>query len=64
MRITLATEKLVVEGRSFAGFPLLIDAGKPVEPAQTFLWDCCPRWDRDDFRVGLLVGTGTALALN
>src|ERR1700722_105528 len=39
MRIALATEKLVVQGRSFAGFPLLIEAGKPVEPAQSFLWE-------------------------
>ena len=39
MRLVLATEKLVVQGRSFAGFPLLISAGKPVEPAQTFLWE-------------------------
>lgn len=39
MRLVLATDKLVVQGRSFAGFPLLIAAGKPVEPAQTFLWD-------------------------
>jgi integrase/recombinase XerD len=43
MRLVLATEKLVVQGRSFAGFPLLISAGKPVEPAQTFLWELLTR---------------------
>ena len=40
MRLIMATEDLVVEGRSFAGFPLLIaDDGWPLEPAQSFLWD-------------------------
>lgn len=39
MRLLLATDKLVVQGRTFEGFPLLISGGKPVEPAQTFLWD-------------------------
>lgn len=39
MRLVLATDKLFVQGRSFAGFPLLIANGKPVEPAQTFLWE-------------------------
>lgn len=40
MRLALATEDLVIEGRSFAGFPLLIaDDGWPLEPAQSFLWD-------------------------
>lgn len=40
MRLVLATEDLVVEGRSLAGFPLLIgDDGWPLEPAQSFLWD-------------------------
>lgn len=40
MRLVLATEDLVVEGRSFAGFPLLVaDDGWPLEPAQSFLWD-------------------------
>ena len=38
MRLVLATDKLVVQGRSFAGFPLLVSAGRAVEPAQTFLW--------------------------
>lgn len=40
MRLVLATEDFVVEGRSFVGFPLLIsDDGWPLEPAQSFLWD-------------------------
>lgn len=40
MRLALATEDLVFEGRSFVGFPLLIaDDGWPCEPAQSFLWD-------------------------
>lgn len=40
MRLSLATEDLVVEGRSFAGFPLIIaDDGWPLEPAQSFLWE-------------------------
>jgi integrase len=40
VRLVLATDDLVIEGRSFAGFPLLIgDDGWPVEPAQSFLWD-------------------------
>ena len=35
----MATADLVVEGRSFAGFPLLLDNdGWPFEPAQSFLW--------------------------
>ena len=39
MRFLLANEKLVVAGRSFAGFPLLLDDdSKTMEPAQTFLW--------------------------
>lgn len=39
MRLVLATTDLTVEGRSFAGFPLLIDDdGWPLEPAQSFLW--------------------------
>lgn len=40
MRLVLATEDLVVEGRSFAGFPILIaNDGWPLEPAQSFLWE-------------------------
>ena len=36
----MATPDLVIEGRSFAGFPILIGSdGWPVEPAQSFLWD-------------------------
>lgn len=39
MRLVFATKDLVVAGRSFEGFPLLIGAdGWPVEPAQSFLW--------------------------
>ena len=35
----MATADFAVEGRSFAGFPLLIDDdGWPLEPAQSFLW--------------------------
>jgi len=35
----MATADLMVEGRSFAGFPLLLDNdGWPFEPAQSFLW--------------------------
>jgi integrase len=35
----MATDDMVVEGRSFMGFPLLIDNdGWPLEPAQSFLW--------------------------
>lgn len=47
MRFLLATEKLVVQGRSFAGFPLLLDdGGRSMEPAQTFLWDLLSRAGR------------------
>lgn len=39
MRLVFATKDLVLAGRSFEGFPLLIGAdGWPIEPAQTFLW--------------------------
>lgn len=39
MKLVWATADLVVEGRSFAGFPLLISGdGWPMEPAQSFLW--------------------------
>jgi integrase/recombinase XerD len=35
----MATPDFTVEGRSFAGFPLLLDNdGWPLEPAQSFLW--------------------------
>ena len=40
MRLVLADEHLVVQGRSFEGLPLLINRdGTAVEPAQTFLWE-------------------------
>lgn len=40
MRLVLADDRCVVQGRSFAGFPLLVNEdGTAVEPAQTFLWD-------------------------
>lgn len=40
MRLVFATEDLAIEGRYFAGFPLLIaDDGWPLEPVQSFLWD-------------------------
>ncbi len=39
MMLVLATDDLVVEGRSFSGFPLLLDSeGWPLEPVQSFLW--------------------------
>ena len=39
MRLVMATDDLVIEGRSFSGFPLLLDSeGWPLEPAQSFLW--------------------------
>lgn len=39
VRLALATSDLVLEGRSFEGFPLLLDHdGWPLEPAQAFLW--------------------------
>lgn len=39
MRLVLATADLVVEGRSFEGFPLLLNSdGWSLEPAQSFLW--------------------------
>ena len=35
----MATADFLVAGRSFAGFPLLLDDdGWPMEPAQSFLW--------------------------
>lgn len=40
MRLVMATADLIVAGRSFAGFPLLLDNdGWPLEPAQSFLWN-------------------------
>lgn len=40
MRFVLANEKLIVSGRSYAGFPLLLDdSGDAIQPAQAFLWD-------------------------
>lgn len=40
MKLLFATADLVREGRSFEGFPLLLDADMlPVEPAQSYLWD-------------------------
>ena len=39
MRLVMATADFLVAGRSFAGFPLLLDDdGWPMEPAQSFLW--------------------------
>ncbi len=40
MRLVLADANLVVQGRTYAGFPLLVGRdGDVVEPAQSFLWD-------------------------
>lgn len=40
MRFLLANEKLVLSGRSYEGFPLLLDdRGDAIQPAQTFLWE-------------------------
>ncbi|MFC5521772.1 tyrosine-type recombinase/integrase [Polaromonas jejuensis] len=40
MRLFLSDENLVVQGRAFKGFPLLVHKdGTAVEPAQSFLWD-------------------------
>ncbi len=40
MRLVFATDDLVRAGRSFKGFPLLLDNDCwPLEPAQTFLWE-------------------------
>lgn len=40
MRYVLATDKLVVAGRCWKGFPLLINiGGDAMQPAQTYLWD-------------------------
>lgn len=51
MRLLFATKDLALAGRSFEGFPLLIASdGRPVEPAQSFLWHA-------------LVGSGEALSL-
>lgn len=36
----LANKKLVVSGRSYEGFPLLLDdRGDAIQPAQTYLWE-------------------------
>lgn len=36
----MATADFMVEGRSFAGFPLLLNSdGWPLKPAQSFLWN-------------------------
>ena len=40
MRFVLADKNLVVQGRTFEGFPLLInDDGDAIQPAQNWLWD-------------------------
>ena len=40
MRFVRADSNLVVAGRIYEGFPLLInDDGDAIEPAQSFLWD-------------------------
>ena len=40
MRLFLSDKNLVVQGRAFVGFPLLVHSdGNAVEPAQSFLWD-------------------------
>ncbi len=40
MRLVFATDDLVRAGRSFKGFPLLLDNDCwPLEPAQAFLWE-------------------------
>ena len=39
MRLVMATDDFLVAGRSFAGFPLLLNEdGWPMEPAHSFLW--------------------------
>ena len=38
MRLVMATKDFMIEGRSFEGFPILLDAdGWPLEPVQSFL---------------------------
>jgi hypothetical protein len=40
VRYVLADANLVVAGRAYEGFPLLIDDdGDAMQPAQTFLWE-------------------------
>lgn len=40
MRLVLADKNLKIQGRSFEGFPLLInDDGEAIQPAQNWLWD-------------------------
>lgn len=47
MRFLLADSNLVVAGRVWAGFPLLVnDEGDAIQPAQTFLWDLLTRSGR------------------
>lgn len=47
MRYILATQELVVAGRVWKGFPLLInDDGDAMQPAQTFLWELLGRAGR------------------
>lgn len=47
MRFVLADSNLVVAGRVYEGFPLLInDDGDAMQPAQTFLWDLLTRAGR------------------
>jgi hypothetical protein len=39
LKLLFATKELVLDGRCFDGFPLLLnDDMTPSEPAQTFLW--------------------------
>ena len=40
MRLFFSDKNLVVQGRTFVGFPLLVNGdGTAIEPAQSFLWD-------------------------
>lgn len=51
MRFLLADENLVVAGRSYPGFPLLLgDDGDAMQPAQTFLWSLLITSGRTDSR--------------
>lgn len=51
MRFLLATERLVVGGRCYAGFPLLLDDQcRAMQPAQSFLWWLLGRGGRTDSR--------------
>lgn len=52
MRLVMATDDLIVEGRSFTGFPLLIDSdGWSLEPAQSFLWHTLVESGRIDSKL-------------